>query len=168
MARPQCSLTSLITLHFTSLMSAVFIRVSERNSSRVVVRENWLEVRSLLSGIMGGSPCPIEVMKQVMTKLHMPQVTVNRVHRACLHKTPSILKQMFYWFTAQHFIRSVDARNIQQTSCFCNESGALSTFSRVLHWFLGLALRPNFLKFIFWFCFTSLCDWLKKLCHIQL
>jgi len=26
---------------------------------------------------MGGSPCPIEVMKQVMTKLHMPQVTVS-------------------------------------------------------------------------------------------
>ena len=26
---------------------------------------------------MAGSPCPIEVMKQVITKLHMPQVTVN-------------------------------------------------------------------------------------------
>ena len=26
---------------------------------------------------MAGSPCPIEVMKQVLTKLHMPQVTVN-------------------------------------------------------------------------------------------
>ena len=30
-----------------------------------------------LSGVMAGSPCPIEVMKQVLTKLHMPQVTVN-------------------------------------------------------------------------------------------
>ena len=26
---------------------------------------------------MGGSPCPIEIMKQVLTKLHMPQVTVS-------------------------------------------------------------------------------------------
>ena len=33
---------------------------------------------SLLSGIMAGSPCPIEVMKQVMTKLHMPRVTVSK------------------------------------------------------------------------------------------
>ncbi|XP_020629867.1 acyl-CoA synthetase family member 2, mitochondrial-like isoform X3 [Orbicella faveolata] len=34
------------------------------------------DVSSLHTGIMGGSPCPIEVMKQVMTKLHMPQVTI--------------------------------------------------------------------------------------------
>lgn len=39
-------------------------------------------LHSLLSGVMAGSPCPIEVMKQVMTKLHMPQVTVSRVWRA--------------------------------------------------------------------------------------
>ena len=32
---------------------------------------------SFVSGVMAGSPCPIEVMKQVMTKLHMPQVTVS-------------------------------------------------------------------------------------------
>ena len=32
-------------------------------------------------GIMAGSPCPIEVMKQVMTKLHMPQVTVSELSR---------------------------------------------------------------------------------------
>ena len=32
--------------------------------------------RCFSTGIMGGSPCPIEVMKQVITKLHMPQVTV--------------------------------------------------------------------------------------------
>lgn len=26
---------------------------------------------------MAGSPCPIEVMKKTITKLHMPQVTVS-------------------------------------------------------------------------------------------
>ncbi|XP_020629278.1 acyl-CoA synthetase family member 2, mitochondrial-like [Orbicella faveolata] len=31
---------------------------------------------SLYTGVMAGSPCPIEVMKQIMTKLHMPQVTI--------------------------------------------------------------------------------------------
>lgn len=34
------------------------------------------DVSSLNTGIMAGSPCPIEVMKQVLTKLHMPQVTI--------------------------------------------------------------------------------------------
>ena len=32
----------------------------------------------LVLGAMAGSPCPVEVMKQVRTKLHMPQVTVCR------------------------------------------------------------------------------------------
>ncbi|HLL53304.1 MAG TPA: AMP-binding protein [Myxococcaceae bacterium] len=31
---------------------------------------------SLRTGIMAGSPCPIEVMKKVQSKLHMPQVTI--------------------------------------------------------------------------------------------
>ncbi|XP_029195189.2 medium-chain acyl-CoA ligase ACSF2, mitochondrial-like isoform X2 [Acropora millepora] len=34
------------------------------------------DISSLYTGIMAGSPCPIEVMKQVITKLHMPQVTI--------------------------------------------------------------------------------------------
>lgn len=34
------------------------------------------DVSSLRTGVMAGSPCPIEVMKQVITKLHMPQVTI--------------------------------------------------------------------------------------------
>jgi fatty-acyl-CoA synthase len=31
---------------------------------------------SLRTGIMAGSPCPIEVMKKVQTKMHMPEVTI--------------------------------------------------------------------------------------------
>jgi fatty-acyl-CoA synthase len=34
------------------------------------------DLTSLRSGIMAGSPCPIEVMKQVISKMHMPQVTI--------------------------------------------------------------------------------------------
>jgi fatty-acyl-CoA synthase len=32
---------------------------------------------SLRTGIMAGSPCPIEVMRQVQTRLHMPEVTIG-------------------------------------------------------------------------------------------
>ncbi|HLZ73985.1 AMP-binding protein [Phenylobacterium sp.] len=34
------------------------------------------DLTSLRTGIMAGSPCPIEVMKQVVDKMHMPQVTI--------------------------------------------------------------------------------------------
>jgi fatty-acyl-CoA synthase len=34
------------------------------------------DLGSLRSGIMAGSPCPIEVMKQVVSKMHMPEVTI--------------------------------------------------------------------------------------------
>jgi fatty-acyl-CoA synthase len=34
------------------------------------------DLTSLRTGIMAGSPCPIEVMKQVIDKMHMPQVTI--------------------------------------------------------------------------------------------
>lgn len=34
------------------------------------------DLRSLRTGIMAGSPCPIEVMKQVNTKMHMDEVTI--------------------------------------------------------------------------------------------
>ena len=34
------------------------------------------DVSSLRTGIMAGSPCPVEVMKRVQTELHMPEVTI--------------------------------------------------------------------------------------------
>ena len=34
------------------------------------------DVSSLRTGIMAGSPCPVEVMKRVMGELHMPEVTI--------------------------------------------------------------------------------------------
>jgi fatty-acyl-CoA synthase len=34
------------------------------------------DLASLRTGIMAGSPCPIEVMKQVIARMHMPEVTI--------------------------------------------------------------------------------------------
>jgi fatty-acyl-CoA synthase len=34
------------------------------------------DLSSLRTGIMAGSPCPVEVMKQVIDRMHMPQVTI--------------------------------------------------------------------------------------------
>ncbi|MBL8773861.1 MAG: AMP-binding protein [Phenylobacterium sp.] len=34
------------------------------------------DLSSLRTGIMAGSPCPIEVMRQVVERMHMPQVTI--------------------------------------------------------------------------------------------
>jgi fatty-acyl-CoA synthase len=35
------------------------------------------DVSSLRTGIMAGSPCPVELMKQVVSKLHMPEVAIG-------------------------------------------------------------------------------------------
>ena len=34
------------------------------------------DLTSLRTGIMGGAPCPTELMKQVRSRLHMPEVTI--------------------------------------------------------------------------------------------
>jgi fatty-acyl-CoA synthase len=34
------------------------------------------DLTTLRTGIMAGSPCPVEVMKRVQTEMHMPQVTI--------------------------------------------------------------------------------------------
>jgi fatty-acyl-CoA synthase len=39
-------------------------------------RFSHFELSSLRTGIMAGSPCPIEVMRQVIDRMHMPQVTI--------------------------------------------------------------------------------------------
>src|SRR5204862_115622 len=37
---------------------------------------NRFDFSSLRTGIMAGSPCPVEVMKKVQSKMHMPEVTI--------------------------------------------------------------------------------------------
>jgi fatty-acyl-CoA synthase len=39
-------------------------------------RFSEFDLSSLRTGIMAGSPCPIEVMKQVISRMHMTQVTI--------------------------------------------------------------------------------------------
>ncbi|MCI0680497.1 MAG: AMP-binding protein [Gemmataceae bacterium] len=40
-------------------------------------RFDEFDVSSLRTGIMAGAPCPIELMKQVVTRLHMPEVAIG-------------------------------------------------------------------------------------------
>jgi fatty-acyl-CoA synthase len=40
-------------------------------------RFNEFDVSSLRTGIMAGAPCPIELMRQVVTRLHMPEVAIG-------------------------------------------------------------------------------------------
>jgi fatty-acyl-CoA synthase len=35
------------------------------------------DVSSLRTGIMAGAPCPVELMRQVMTRLHMPEIAIG-------------------------------------------------------------------------------------------
>ncbi|CAH3125311.1 unnamed protein product, partial [Pocillopora meandrina] len=53
------------------------------------------DVSSLRTGVMAGSPCPIEVMKQVITKLHMPQVT-DLIIRGGENIYPTEVEQFLY------------------------------------------------------------------------
>ena len=39
-------------------------------------RFNEFDFSTLRTGIMAGSPCPVEVMKKVQTQMHMPEVTI--------------------------------------------------------------------------------------------
>src|SRR5258706_7600937 len=39
-------------------------------------RFNEFDFSSLRTGIMAGSPCPVEVMKKVQTVMHIPEMTI--------------------------------------------------------------------------------------------
>ena len=41
-----------------------------------VVNFDQFDLRTLRTGIMAGSPCPVEVMKMVQTRMHMPEITI--------------------------------------------------------------------------------------------
>lgn len=94
MVRLRCLSMSWITPCWKSLMLAVSAQVRKWWYLSVEAVVLWMllvyELKTfyfvsiwfysldfVFSGVMAGSPCPIEVMKQVITKLHMPQVTVN-------------------------------------------------------------------------------------------
>jgi fatty-acyl-CoA synthase len=63
-------LETVVAERCTSLygVPTMFIGVLEKLSHE--------DVSSLRTGVMAGSPCPVEVMKQVRSRLHMPEVTI--------------------------------------------------------------------------------------------
>ncbi len=56
----------------TSLYGVPTMFISELNHPRF----DEFDLSSLRTGVMAGSSCPIEVMKQVQSKMHMPEVTI--------------------------------------------------------------------------------------------
>jgi fatty-acyl-CoA synthase len=56
----------------TSLYGTPTMFIGELDSPRL----GEFDFSSLRTGIMAGSPCPVEVMKKVLTTMHMPEVTI--------------------------------------------------------------------------------------------
>lgn len=69
---PRATLEALAEEKCTSLFGVPTMFIAE------LADENFdsFDLTSLRTGIMAGSPCPIDVMKQVMDKMHMDQVTI--------------------------------------------------------------------------------------------
>jgi fatty-acyl-CoA synthase len=56
----------------TSLYGVPTMFIAELNHPRFAE----FDLSSLRTGIMAGAPCPVEVMKQVQSRMHMPEVTI--------------------------------------------------------------------------------------------
>src|SRR5262245_986784 len=69
---PTAVLETVAAEHCTSLygVPTMFIAVLDHP------RFGEFDFTSLRTGIMAGSPCPVEVMKNVQSRLHMPEVTI--------------------------------------------------------------------------------------------
>ena len=69
---PELTLEAVESERCTALYGVPTMFIVELNHPRF--RE--FDLSSLRTGIMAGSPCPIEVMRQVMDKMHMDEVTI--------------------------------------------------------------------------------------------
>jgi fatty-acyl-CoA synthase len=69
---PEAVLTAVQDEGCTSLYGVPTMFIAELNHPRF---EDF-DLSSLRTGIMAGSPCPIEVMKQVIERMHMDEVTI--------------------------------------------------------------------------------------------
>jgi fatty-acyl-CoA synthase len=69
---PEATLRAIDEHHCTSIygVPTMFIAMLAHPSLAAV------RVDSLRTGIMAGAPCPIEIMRQVIERLHVPQVTI--------------------------------------------------------------------------------------------
>lgn len=69
---PDAALDAVAAERCTALYGVPTMFVAMLEAQRARPRD----VASLRTGIMAGSPCPIEVMRRVVEELHMPQVTI--------------------------------------------------------------------------------------------
>src|SRR3979411_2380733 len=58
--------------HCTSLYGVPTMVIAELEHPRF----KEFDFSSLRTGIMAGSPCPVEVMKKVQTEMHIPEMTI--------------------------------------------------------------------------------------------
>src|SRR5262245_53591797 len=69
---PEAVLATVQEERCTSLYGVPTMFIAELNHPRFEA----FDLSSLRTGIMAGSPCPIEVMKQVIERMHMDEVTI--------------------------------------------------------------------------------------------
>ena len=69
---PLATLEAIAAERCTSLYGVPTMFIAQLAHQRF----NEFDLSSLRTGIMAGSPCPVEVMKQVQSLMHMPEVTI--------------------------------------------------------------------------------------------
>jgi fatty-acyl-CoA synthase len=69
---PVATLETVQAERCTSLYGTPTMFIGELDSPRL----GDFDLTSLRTGIMAGAPCPVEVMKKVLTTMHMPEVTI--------------------------------------------------------------------------------------------
>jgi fatty-acyl-CoA synthase len=69
---PESSLAAVQAERCTSLYGVPTMFIAEL----ALPNFSGFDLGSLRTGIMAGSPCPVEVMKRVQTEMHMPEVTI--------------------------------------------------------------------------------------------
>jgi fatty-acyl-CoA synthase len=69
---PELTLQTVVTERCTSLYGVPTMFIAEL----ALANFKDFDLSTLRTGIMAGSPCPVEVMKRVQTEMHMPEVTI--------------------------------------------------------------------------------------------
>jgi len=69
---PQAVMRTIQEEHCTAVYGTPTHFISELNHPDFASHD----LSSLRTGIMAGAPCPVEVMKSVLTKMHLPEITI--------------------------------------------------------------------------------------------
>ena len=69
---PVATMETAVTERCTSLYGVPTMFIAELEHPRF----GEFDFKTLRTGIMAGSPCPVEVMKKVQTAMHMPEMTI--------------------------------------------------------------------------------------------